>query len=58
MALYLGNSSILKINLGGVTYRLNGFTRTSAINGCYLLSSDNYILTDSNGVYLIIKEDK
>ena len=56
MALYLGNSGRLKINLGGVVYRLNLFSATPITNNGWLLSSDNYILQDSNGVYLIIGE--
>lgn len=53
MALYLGSSEKLKIYLDGVAYRLNLPTIISNTNGIRLLSSDNYILTDSNGLYLI-----
>ena len=53
MALYLGNSGRLKINLGGVAYRLNLLSASPVTNNAWLLSSDNYILTDSNGIYLI-----
>ncbi len=52
MALYLGSEK-LKINLNGVVYCLNLFSATPITNDIRLLSSDNYILTDSNGVYLI-----
>lgn len=50
MALYLGSSGKRKIILNGVVYRLNLFN-------VRLLSSDNYILTDSNGTYLIPQKD-
>lgn len=50
MALYLGRDKV-KINLNGFAYILNLFAK----NG-YLLSSDDYILMDSNGVYLTFKE--
>lgn len=56
MALYLGDSSRLKINLGGVVYCLNLFFEVP-ITDNRLLSSDNYILQDSNGLYLTFKED-
>lgn len=55
MALYLGNE-IVQINLNGIVYCLNLFSSTPIINGIRLLSSDNYILQDSNGLYLIAKE--
>lgn len=57
MALYLGNSGRLKINLGGVVYRLNLFSATPITNNGWLLSSDDYILQDSNGIYLIPKDE-
>lgn len=55
MALYLGGDKV-KINLGGTTCRLNLFTATPIINSTWLMSSDNYILLDSNGIYLIPKD--
>jgi hypothetical protein len=57
MALYLGNSSKLKLNLNKITYNIDLFTTTLILNGIRLLSSDNYILKDSNGLYLTTKED-
>lgn len=57
MALYLGEDKV-KINLNGIAYCLNLFSATPTINNGWLLSSDNYILQDSNGIYLIIKEDE
>jgi hemin uptake protein HemP len=57
MALYLGENKV-KINLDGVVYYLNLFSETPITNGIRLLSSDNYILTDSNGVYLTVKESE
>jgi hypothetical protein len=55
MALYLGGSKV-KINLGGVVYRLNLFTATPITNGVRLLSSDDYILKDINKLYLTTKD--
>lgn len=53
MALYLGNSNKLNINLNGIAYRLNLFFIASVTSDVRLLSSDNYILQDSSGIYLI-----
>ena len=58
MAIYLGSSEKLKLNVDGVTCYVNLFSETSAINGIKLLSFDGYLLKDSNGVYLIAKEDE
>ena len=57
MALYLGEDKV-KINLNGVTYYINLFSETPITNGIRLLSSENYILKDSNGLYLTIKESE
>ena len=59
MALYLGSSKELKIKLSnGSSFRLNIPTLTSSpiVSGARLLSSDNYILKDSNGLYLLAKD--
>ena len=55
MALYLGKDKV-KINLDGVVYKLNLLTDISSATRCALLSSDNYVLADLNGVYLIPKD--
>ena len=52
MALYLGSGGKRKIVLNGVTYCLNLFSTTPITNGIRLLSSENYVLKDSNGIYL------
>lgn len=57
MALYLGRDKV-KINLNGVVYCLNLFSTTPITNGIRLVSSDDYILTDSNGIYLASKESE
>lgn len=56
MALYLGNNGKVKINIKNSTVRLNIFSTIPITNGIKLLSSDNYILKDSNGLYLTVKE--
>lgn len=57
MALYLGNSNKLHINLNGILYHLNLLSTTPIVDRISLLSSDNYILKDFNGLYLIPKEE-
>ena len=58
MALYLGNSEKLKINLDGIAYHLNLFSGANTVNGIRLLSLDNYVLRDCNGLYLTVEEDE
>ena len=55
MALYLGSDKV-KVNLNGVEYYLNLFSKIVVTNNNMLLSSDNYILTDINGLILTVKE--
>ena len=46
-----------KINLDGKKYRLASVSQQKPIESVIrLLSSDNYILKDFNGVYLVPKE--
>lgn len=56
MALYLGGSEKLKINLGNVVYSMNIFSALPTIEEIILSSSDDYMLKDFNGLYLIPKE--
>ena len=58
MALYLGSSEKLKINMDNVAYCLNLFSTTPITNGVRLLSSENFILKDANGLYLTTKEEE
>ena len=55
MALYLGSEKV-KINIDGTLYHLNLFSNTAIANFIRLLSLDGYILKDSNGLYLTIKD--
>ena len=55
MALYLGNEKV-KINLDNIVYCLNIPTTTISANYASLLSSDNYVLKDANGIYLTVKD--
>lgn len=57
MALYLGDNKV-KINLNGIVYSLNLFSSNPILNGVSLLSSEGYILRDSNGLYLTTKESE
>ncbi len=57
MALYLGNSEKLNINLGDAIYVMNIFSALPTIEDIVLSSSDNCILKDFNGLYLSPKEE-
>ena len=56
MSLYLGNSKKLKVNLNNIIYRFKLFSENPITKGIRLLSSDNYTLKDSNGLYLTVKD--
>jgi hypothetical protein len=58
MALYLGSSDKLKININNVAYYLNLFSKIPITNGIRLLSSEGDTLKDSNGLYLTTKESE
>lgn len=58
MAIYLGNSGALKIVTSQGICRLIIPSSSPIVNGVMLLSFDNYILKDSNGVYLTAKEEE
>lgn len=57
MALYLGRD-LVKINIDGITYSLNLFSSIPILNGIILLSSEGYILKDSNYLFLTAKESE
>ena len=56
MALYLGNSEKLKINLNGIVCCINILYEAPMESGIRLLSSEGFFLKDSNELYLTIKE--
>lgn len=58
MALYLGSSGKLKVDLNNSKYYLNLYTKIPITNGIKLLSSEGYILKDSKGLYLTAKESE
>lgn len=58
MPLYLGNSQQLKIVINGYLWDMNIYSTNVIVNGILLVSSDNYILKDTNGLYLTAKEDE
>lgn len=58
MALYLGSSEKLKVNINNVVHIFNLFSNTPITNGVRLVSSDGCVLKDSNGVYLTVKLNK
>lgn len=57
MALYLGSNKV-KISLNGIDYLINILSPAPMINGIALLSSDGYVLKDSNELYLTAKESE
>ena len=57
MALYIGSSSKQQVKLLDKNFRLNLYFSDRIVNGA-LKSSDGFLLKDSNGVYLTVKEDK
>ena len=57
MALHLGSEKV-KLNLNGVLYNLNLYSSTPIVETIRLLSSEGYILKDSNDLYLVPKESK
>lgn len=57
MPLYLGNDKV-KININEIQYNLNISSVAPILNGVMLLSFDDYILRDSNGLYLTAKESE
>ena len=57
MALHLGGDK-LKINANGSVCSLIVYTAEQILNGIKLLSSENYVLKDSSGLYLTAKESE
>lgn len=55
MALYFGEEKV-KINIDGTVYCANLLATIPIIYGVKLLSFDNYILKDLNGLYLTAEE--
>jgi hypothetical protein len=56
MGLYIGSAK-QKLILNGETLCLNIPTAIPITNGDLLLSSDDYILKDMNGLYLTVKKE-
>ena len=54
MVIYLGSNK-QKISVGSSSYYLNFYSTVAIVNGIALLSSDNYMLKDKNGLYLTAK---
>lgn len=57
MALYLGSEK-RKIVVDDAAYVLKLFSETVITNGTPLMSSDGYVLVDSNGLYLTTEESE
>lgn len=55
MPLYLGNEKV-EINLDGNSCKLNLYSSTPIVDVVRMLSSDGYVLKDSNGLYIIPKD--
>jgi hypothetical protein len=57
MGVYLGSSKKLKVNFNGKAYRIRLDISEVIDLSIKLLSKDNFILLDKNGVKLIPKEE-
>ena len=57
MALYLGESERLKIVINNVVYKLNLYSSGVITNHGMLLSFDDFVLRDVNGLYLTVPDD-
>lgn len=58
MALYIGKGQKVKIAAGKGSCRVKYTYAKSNTDNIKLMSQDNYLLTDLNGLYLTAKEDK
>lgn len=58
MAIYLGNGEKVKISFNGSFCSLKVASMPQSVSNNCLISSDDYILKDSDGVYLIAKESE
>lgn len=56
MALAMGNDKV-RIYLDGVLYRLNLYSATPIANGILLVTADDYIIKDVNGLFITAKEE-
>jgi len=56
MALYLGSSEKLQINLNGTACDLKLYSETPVVNGDLPISSDGYVLRDLSLLYLTAKD--
>ena len=57
MALYLGGNKVKIFDASGNLFNLNIYSQNIITNGIKLITSDNYIITDSQGVYITVLED-
>lgn len=58
MALYLGSSEKLKISLSDIICSCNFLFTTPVIEGIQLLTLDDCVLRDVNGLYLTVNGDE
>lgn len=58
MSMYLGSGQSFKVVINGEKYSFNVGSFVSFIEKIRLLTSDNYILKDGNGNYLLPKESE
>lgn len=57
MALRLGTSEKVKVQKGDALIHFNIYTLKPITNGVRLLSSENYTLKDSRGIYITAKKE-
>lgn len=56
MALYLGGEKV-RIRIDGAESKIEFYSENLITNGVLVLSADDYILQDVEGVYITAKED-
>ena len=57
MAIYVGGTKC-KLTVDNVAHKMHVYSFNPITNGIRLLSSDNYILADSKGIYITIKDNE
>ena len=56
MAAYLGNQKV-DVKLGSVARLINFYSTTIWTNGIRLLTDDDYVLKDANGLFITVEKE-
>lgn len=57
MTIYFGSQK-QKLYFGQIKIAMQLFSEIPVLNGKQLFSSDDYVLTDKNGVYLTVRKEE